>query len=243
MGVTNAILKQILDILTRRRAIDATREEHREKVYPYDTLGALLVCGNTVWGDVVEVVPIDGITADYGWNTGAILDYSIVGFDIISKVGPTVQCVLNFNRVVKATVQTLDVDSGLGETPADRIYVPLTGDYLVGDWVWVYDTDDTGELSKIESIATDDYLDMDGDLTKLYETAKAAKVYLIRRMTDHGEYRSTWTTFSAASAKEMQHITLHDHREMDTGDGIIGRGISSEAGTPEVYVSVIFDDS
>lgn len=243
MGVNTAILKQILDILTRRKTIDDTIKEHREKVYPYDVLGAAVVCGNTVWGDISVIVPIDGITADYGWNTGSILDYAIVGFDIVSKANPNVQCVLNFNRVVKATVQTLDVNSGLGETPADRIYVPATGDYEVGDWVWVFDTDDTGELSKIQSIATDNYLDMVDNLTKLYETAKAAKVYLIRRMTDHGEYRSVWAPFSAASTKEMQHVPLHDHREMDTGDGIIGRGISSEAGTPEVYVTVIFDDS
>lgn len=243
MGVTNTLLRQILDILTRRKTIDDTVEEHREKIYPYDGLGAIVVCGNTVWGDIVEVIPIDAITTDYGWDAGAVLDYALVGMDIISKASPTIQCTLNFLRVVKATVQTLDVDSGLGEANPDRIYVPATGDYEVGDWVWVFDTDDTGELSQIEAIDTDNYLDMDGNLTKLYEIAKAAKVYLIRRMTAHGEYRSVWTPFSAASTKEMQHIELHDHREMTAGDGLIARGRSTEAGAPEVYVVVTYDDS
>lgn len=243
MGVNTRILQQILEILHGHKVIDDVLTSHLEKVYPYDTLGATIVCGNTVWGDIAEIVPIDGIVTNYGWDAGVILDYAVVGLDIISKASPTVQCVLNFCRVVKASCQVLDVDSGLGEANPDRIFVPLTGSFEVGDWVWVFDTDDTGELSQIESIVTDDYLDMDGNLTKLYETAKAAKVYLIRRNTFHGEYRDIWTAFSAASTKEMQHIMLHAHREMEAGDGIIGRGISSEAGTPEVYVTIVYDDT
>lgn len=242
MGVNTIILQQILKQLHGHSSVDDSETIHVQKVFPYDTLGAVIVCGNTVWGDLVEVVAIDDIVADYGWNGGATIPYSVVGIDIVSKSNPTVQCVLQFMRVVKSTVQTLDVDSGLGETPADRIYVPSTGDFLVGDWVWVFDTDDTGELIQIESIATDDYLDTDGNLTKLYETAKAAKVYRIRRVSDHGEYKSIWISFSAASTKEMQHIDFHAHRPMENGDGIIARGISSEAGTPEVYVAVVYDD-
>ena len=243
MGVNTALLKQILDVVNHSKTINATLKAHREKVYPYDTLGAIIVCGNTVWGDLSVVVPIDGIITDYGWNGGAIRDYAVVGFDVVSKANPTVQCVMHFMRVVKSTVQVLDVQSGLGEANADRIFVPLTGGFEVGDWVWVYDTDDTGELSQIEAIDTDNYLDMDGDLTKLYELAKAAKVYLIRRVTEDGLYRSTWVPFSAASTKEMQHVDIHEHMQLLAGDGIIGRGISSEAGAPEVYVAVKFDDS
>lgn len=215
---------------------------HSEKIYPYNALGAAIVCGNTVWGDIVSILDVDEITSDYGWDTGVIEPYAVIGFDLVSKANPTVQCVLNFMRVVKSTVQTLDVDSGLGEGNPERVFVPLTGDFLVGDWVWVFDTDDDGEIGQIASIVTDDYLVLEANLTKLAEIAKAAKVYLIRRNSANGEYRSIWTSFSAASMKELQHVHLHAHRTMMAGDGIIARGISSEAGTPEVYASVVYDD-
>jgi len=217
---------------------------HREKVYPYDTLGGIIVCGNTVWGDTVSIVPVDGLLAGYGWEVGGDpLPYHIVGFDIVSKSNPTVQYVLNFIRLVKTSAQVLNVDSGLGEAPADRIYVPLTGGFEVDDWVWVVADDELGgELSQIDSIDPDNYLDMDGDLAALYATAENAVVYLVRRLTYEGQYRSIWTSFSAASTKEMQHVTLHAGREMEAGDDLIARGISSEAGTPEVYVTVVYDD-
>jgi len=33
------------------------RGHHREKVYPYDALGATIVAGNTVWGGSKVVIP------------------------------------------------------------------------------------------------------------------------------------------------------------------------------------------
>lgn len=228
----------------RDAVVETQAGHHREKIYPYDTVGGLVTCGNEVWGATIVTVPIDAITDDYGWDTGTVVPYAVVGFSLIGVSAPAVQCTLQHFRVVKTSVQVLDVDSGLGETPADRIYVPLTGGFLVDDWVWVVD-DDTGagEISQIDAIVTDDYLDMDGDLAALYSVVQNAKVYLVRRVTDNGEYRCLWTDFSISTAKDLVFHPIHAHRQMEAGDGMIARGRSVETGAPTVRVTVVYDDS
>ena len=218
--------------------------KHSEKVYPYNTLGGIVVCGNTVWGATVSLVPIDGIIHDYGWAIGGDpIPYHLVGFDVVSKASPTVQCVLNFLRVGKASAQVLDVDSGAGEANPNRIYVPATGGFLAEDCLWVV-ADDVlgGELCQIASIVANDYLVLEDNLAGLYQTTENATVYLVRRVDGTGAYRTVWMGFSAADTKRLHSQMLHSSREMSAGDGIIARGISSEAGAPEVYVSIVFDD-
>ncbi len=216
---------------------------HNEKIYPFDTVGGLVTCGNAAWGDTIVTIPVDAITEDYGWGAGThTVDYKVYGFSLIGVGAPAVQCTLQQFRVVKMSAQILDVDSGLGEANADRIFVPLTAGFEVDDWLWVVDDIVTGgELSQIDSIDTDNYLDMDGDLAGLYQVAQNAVVYLVRRVTANGEYRSMWSGFSIDTTKALIRHILHAPRSMKVGDGMIARGRSVEAGAPTVRVTIIYD--
>jgi len=241
----SALSKESLnDLLEEVQGLSAGH--HREKIYPYDTVGGLVACGDEAWGPTIVTVPVDGITDDYGWDGGSALSYAVVGFSLIGVAVPAVQCTLQHLRVVKASLQVLDEDSGSGQAGEEkRIHVPLTGGFLVDDYVWV--VDDTlvgGEICKIAAIVTDDYLEAAVNLTGDYDIdTENAKVYLVRRLTTNGEYRSLWTDFSVSSAKDLVFHPIHTHRQMASGDGMISRGRSVEAGEPTVRVTVVYDDS
>lgn len=216
---------------------------HNEKVYPYDSIGIVSSSIANQWNGVKVLIPIDGVFADYGWeSSGTPVDYSLVGAYIISKVNPDRTINLQLLRVVKATGVSLDATSGAGEANPDRIQIPDTSPFLVDDWVWIKDdlTPD-GEMGKVEAIVTNDYLDLVGNLTNTYTVAQNAKVYLVRRATP--AYRTFWGKWSMSNVKEMGRHIFFAPRCFDTGDGIIARIYDLEGVTgTEVYISAIYVD-
>jgi hypothetical protein len=76
--------------------------------------------------------------------------------------------------------QFLDQDSGAGEANPDRIYVPSTTGFSIGDQVWVLDNDTPrGELATIQNISTNNYLEVNANLKYNYATAQNALVSVV----------------------------------------------------------------
>jgi len=220
-----------------------TPGDHNEKVYPYDSIGIISTTIANQWNGVKVLIPIDGIFTDYGWEaTGTPIIYSMVGAYVISKTNPDKSLVWQMMRVVKATGTALDATSGAGEANPDRIEIPDTSPFLVGDWVWVRDNaTPNGEMGKVASIVTNDYLDLAANLTGAYTVAQSAKVYLVRRPV--ANYRSLWGKWSMSDVKEMRRFIYFAPRCVDPGDGVIVRlhDLEGVNGT-EVYMSAIYVD-
>ena len=219
--------------------------QHREKIYPWDSVGVEIDGVQDTWSLPKVIIPIDGITRDYGYGGGGGAPvFNVTGFNIISKANPDDALTIQFFRVQKAIAVTLDADSGVSELNADRIYVANTSSFEEDDYVWVMDGNTAnGEIGSIASIVTNDYLDLDADLTLDYTTAQSAKVYLIRRAGEDA-YRTIWIKFSANNAKIMWRYNLHAPRAFAAGDGLIARvyDIEDVAGPGQVYITAIYDD-
>ena len=220
---------------------------HREKIYPFDSLGAAIDGVQNVWSGTIVVVPVDAIKVDYGWvvpAVGVTANYHVAGLFIISKGNPTNAIVWQVLRIVKATETTLDATSGAGEGDASLVQIGDTSKFLVGDWVWVRDdATPNGEIGEVAGITTDDYLDLVGDLANAYTVAQNAKVYLVRRETAN-EYRCIWGMFAAANTKEIRKFLLHASRQFNAGDGVLMRvyDVENIAVPGQIYATVLYDD-
>ena len=213
---------------------------HREKVYPYDTVGALATPGNGAWGDTAVLVPVDAITDDYGWDGGSPAAYNIVAIlamlEAVGGVGDpfTWQAI----RIAKSTAQVLDGDAAAAQK---IIPVPLTGDFAVDDWVWIVDDDTAaGELAKIASIQTDVSITTVDNLVGAYSTGQNAVVYLGRR-AGGGEHSALWEKTSIADVKDMRRFLLHAPRSMEAGDGLVVRTYGIDNADPTARFSIAFD--
>ena len=210
---------------------------HFEKNYPYNTAGISLIPGNTTWGETTIIIPVDGIIDDYGWAGGDVTAYNIVGFDYMLSAGANKPNIIQYMRIVKASVQVLDNNAANGQAV---IPVPLTGGFLVGDQVWIVDDDTAaGELREIDSIDTDVSITVTVNLTGDYTTAQSAKVYLVRRKGDTA-YRTIWDKFAYATTKSMIRHNLHGRRSMSSGDGLLARAWGIDDATGVMDVTVIF---
>lgn len=216
---------------------------HREKVYPFDSVGTTITCGIGAWGATKILVPIDGIFDNYGWEaSGTPLIYAWVGVNLISVSDPSKQATLQFFRIPKTTVEILDQDSGVSQVNKNRVYVGSTALFKVDDRVWLTDDDTSdGEIGKVTSIVEDDYITLAADLTNDYTVAQNAKVYLIRRVTED-DYRCIWLGYSAVTTKEILPMRFHAARQLQAGDGILCRGYCVDAADPEINVVVVYDD-
>lgn len=220
---------------------------HREKVYPFNSLGAAIEGVQNTWSGVIVIVPVDAIKVDYGWVVPAeeaTTDYKFTGLFIISKGNPLNAIAWQTLRVVKATETALDATSGDGEADASLVQIADTSKFLVDDWVWVKDdATPNGEIGKVADIATNDYLDLVDNLANTYTVAQNAKVYLVRRETAN-EYRSIWGVFAAASTKEIRKFLFHAGRQLRAGDGLLARVYDMEdvASPGQIYATVIYDD-
>ena len=212
---------------------------HHEKVYPYDSEGVEVAPFGLGWGPIIQLIPIDAITDDYGWNTGTIKAYNVIGFSIMLEAGANRPNTYNVLRIVKTTGETLSGDAAALQKV---IPIPDTSKYLVDDYVWVTD-DDTpdGELGKVASIITNTSITMVDNLGKDYTTAENAKVYLARRLGDNN-YRSIWGKFGHSDTKSVIRFNLHSPRAMEAGDGLIVRAYGLVDDTGLMLMSVIYDD-
>lgn len=216
---------------------------HNEKVYPYDSIGVVSATIANQWNGTKVIIPIDGVFADYGWEaSGTPTAFSLIGAYIISKTNPDRTINWQMLRIAKLTEVVLDATSGVGEPNPDRVQIPDTSLYLVNDWVWVKDDlNPDGEMGQVESIATNDYLDLVANLTQTYTVAQNAKVYLVRRAAVG--YRTFWGRWSMSDVKDLRRYIYFAPRCLDAGDGIIVRihDLEGVTGT-EVYISAIYVD-
>jgi len=217
---------------------------HREKVYPFDAIGALIVGTNGAWGDCKAVVPIDAIFPNYSWEaTGTERGYNLIGVNLTPTANAAKQMTVQLFRIDKSSAVVLAADSGDAQANKDRVEIADTSGFLVDDIVWLYDDDTTdGEIGKVEAIVEDDYLDLTANMANDYTVAQNAKVYLIRRGTVDAN-RAITTPFSVASLKDMRTAWFHGARSMAAGDGVLARAYGLEAGNPTAAVAVIYDDS
>jgi len=220
---------------------------HREKVYPFNSLGVDIDGVQNAWSLTKVVLPVDAIKVDYGWvvpAVGVITSYHVAGLFIISKANPTNAITWQAFRIVKATETALDATSGAGEADASLVQIGDTLKFLVNDWVWVMDdATPNGEIGKVAAIDTDNYLDLVNDLANAYTVAQNAKVYLVRRDTAN-EYRCIWGIFAAANAKEIGKFLLHADRQFAAGDGVLMRvyDVENVVAAGQIYVTVLYDD-
>ena len=121
--------------------------------------------------------------------------------------------------------------------------VPLTGDFLAGDYVWIVD-DDTpnGELCEVDTIQADVSLTVVANLVGDYTTAQNAVVYLVHRGGAGSAYRSTWGKFAISSVNNTQIYRLHGYRNLAAGDGLLIRTWGISNADPTAYFSIIFSD-
>ena len=211
---------------------------HFEKVYPYDIAGVTVTPGNGAWGATIVIIPIDGVTDDYGWNSGDVTAYEITGFEYMLSAGASKPNTIQYLRIVKSTAQILDGDANGGQA---IIPVPLTGDFEVDDYIWIVDDDTAGgELCKIGSISEDNTITVTVNLTGTYTVAQNAVVYLARRKGDTG-FRAVWDKFAHADTKSVIRHTLHAYRSMAAGDGVIARAYGIDDATGIMLITVIFD--
>ena len=213
---------------------------HHEKVYPYNTAGVEVTPGNTVWGTTFRLIPIDGVTDDYGWTAGTISAYALTGYIYLLSSGASKPNTVQYLRIVKTSAQILSGNAA-GAQPV--IGIGTTGGFLVDDIVWITDTDTAdGEVGKIESIITDTSITLTENLVNAYTTASSATVYLVRRVGDNA-YRSLWDKFGHADTKTIVTHYLHAHREMAVGDGVLVRAYGIEDATGVMLISAIYDDA
>ena len=221
--------------LVKKETAVVSPGDHYEKVYPYNTAGSRLIPGNAAWGETTVIIPIDGIKTDYGWNTGDLTSYNITGFEYMLSAGANKPNVIQYFRIAKDTAQILDAGAASGQKV---IPVPLTGDFLKGDQVWIVDDDTAaGELREIDSIITDTSITVTVNLSGDYTTAQNAVVYLVRRK-GNSSYRAIWDKFAHNNTKSMIRHNLHGARSMESGDGVLARayGIDDAAGVMDVTI-------
>ena len=211
--------------------------KHYEKIYPYDTAGVEVTPGNTVWGETTILIPIDGVTDDYGWGGGDVVPYNLTGFIYMLSAGASKPNTIQYFRIVKSTAQILDGDAAAAQAV---IPVPLTGDYAVGDQIWIVDDDTAaGELREIDSIDTDNTITVTVNLTGAYATLQNAVIYLIRRKGDNA-FRTIWDKFAHADTKTLIRHELHGPRSFEPGDGILTRALGIDDATGVMLVSAVF---
>lgn len=221
---------------------------HREKVYPFDSLGVAIDGVQNVWSGTIVVVPVDAIKVDYGWvvpAVGATASYHFIGLFIISKGNPTNAVAWQALRIVKVTETALSADSGVSQGDKKAVYIADTSKFQVGDIVWVVDDNTAnGEIGEVNTITEDTSLNLVANMAADYTTAQNAKVYLVRREIAN-EYRCIWGLFAAANTKEIRKQLFHASRQFDAGDGVLMRVYDLEniAVPGQIYVTVIYDDT
>lgn len=227
--------------------IDIYPKDSREKIYPWNSDGVTVTAGalNT-WGDPAVIVPVDGITQNYGYEppmpVGAIIPYKLVGIWIRSTANPQVTCAWNIFRIIKGTDDTLDADSGAGEPNPDRIYIPDTSGYILYDLVWVSDDNTTdGEIRRVDAIQPT-YLDLDANLNNAYTVAQNAKVYLIRRR-ECPALNVNWGKQRASGTNAVRRISFYAPKQYAAGDGVLAGAYDLlNSATPNAMsMTVIFD--
>lgn len=218
---------------------------HREKVYPWDALGAAIVAGNGAWGASKVVVPVDAIISDYGHTgVGSTVDWYFVGVYVDIRATASKEVTWNIYRVVKISETALNSDSGTGQGANDaKIYIADTSGFLVGDTVWVKDDNTTdGELMTIDTVTENTSLNCDASMVADYTTAQNAKVYLVWRSgMGNDEYRSIWGKVTLSSTKGMMKDLHHAMRRMEAGDGLVAKAYGIEAAVT-IGLSIIYDD-
>jgi len=212
---------------------------HHEKVYPYNSAGVTVTPGNMAWGNTFRLIPMDGITDDYGWDGGDISAYTLTGLTIMLDAGASKPNTYQLMRIAKSTVQALT-----GNAAAAQRVIPIadTSDYAKDDIVWITDGNTLdGEVGKIASIIANTSITLEGNLDNDYTTAQTAKVYLARR-AGNSAFRCIWGKFAHANTKTVVRFNFHAARLLEAGDGIIIRAYGIEDANGVMLVTAIYDD-
>lgn len=219
---------------------------HREKVYPWNAVGASIAAGNGAWSPCIPTVPVDAIVDDVGHgDTGSTVPYAFLG--VYAQVVTTAAKEVTWEmfRIVKASEITLNANSGTSEGDDSKIYMTDTSGFKVGDFVWVMDDNTTnGELMTIASIQTNVSVDCDASMGQDYTTAQNAKVYLVWRANGHldDQYRSIWGKVMASNTKEHTKDIHHAPRVMEAGDGLLTRAYGTDSATVTIALTILYDD-
>ncbi len=216
---------------------------HREKVYPWNTVGPSIVAGNGAWSPPIPVVPVDAILDDVGHgDSGSTIAWVFLG--VYAQVITTVAKEVTWQmcRIVKASEITLNANTGTSQGDDSKIYMADTSGFLVGDSVWVMDDDTTnGEQMEIASIQTNTSVDCTASMANDYTTAQNAKVYLVWR-SGVDQYRAIWGKVMESSTKSHTKDVHHAPRWMEAGDGLLARGYGTEGSAVTFALTVLFDD-
>ena len=213
---------------------------HHEKIYPWDTVGELLTPGNGAWGNPKLVIPIDGVTDDYGWGGGAVSAYSIVGVKLmlVDIGGKGDSFTLQLFRLPIASAEALDGDANAGQKV---IPVGDTSFFKADDIIWIEDTGTpTGEICEIGTIDAGVSVTVKVDLVNAFTVGNSATIYLARRNED--AYRCIWRKFSHANEKDLEFFMFHAPRTMDAGDALLARTYGIENADPTCYITALYDD-
>lgn len=218
---------------------------HREKVYPWDTVGASISAGNGAWSPPIPTVPVDAIVDDVGHgDSGSTLTWNFLG--IYGQVITTAAKEVTWQmfRIVKTSETALNADSGVSEGDDSKIYIADTSGFLVDDYVWVKDDNTTdGELQIVSVIDTNVSLDTTTSMAADYTTAQNAKCYLVwRGGAGNDQYRAIWGKIMASSAREHSKDTHHAARVMEAGDGLLARAYGTDSATVTIAITVLYDD-
>jgi hypothetical protein len=217
----------------------------REKIYPWKAEGVDIVARPNAWGDPKVIIPIDGVTENYGYDTmpvGALVPYYVVGVTLISKVNPTIPTSWNIFRIHKDEDIELTATSGAGEASPDEVYVTSTATFKKWDLIWIADTNSSnGEIRRVDGI-TGNTLELDANLNNAYTVAADAKVYLIRRGGIE-MYANRWGKFAAGGVRNMRTQMFADGKYHAHGDGVLGGtyGLSADDPSSTISFTVLFD--
>jgi len=229
---------------------DLIAGDHREKVYPWDTMGVTVVGGAlSTWGTCMLVIPIDGVREDYGHITpavGTLLAFGVVGLSLISIANPQQALTWRIYRIVKATGLMLNGDSGAAHAPATWVRLADTSGFLVGDVVWLEDVNTAdGELGTVNAIVANDHLVLTAALTLNFTVAQSAYVYVARRVVagDH-QYRTIWGKYRAAGVNNMRRVYFHAPRRFAVGDALVieAYDLANVPAPGQVAVTAYYDD-
>lgn len=221
---------------------------HRTKVYPWNSEGVQVSAGvNHTWGDPKILIPIDGITRNYGYEgmpAGDLMTYDIVGLTAISVAQPAQAMTWKFFRIRKGYSRSLNATSGFGEASPEKIYIADTSIFQVWDLAWLSDdVNPDGEIRRVDGITTGVSLDCDVAFGNTYTVAQNAKVYPIRRGDDK-EYRCHWGKYAAGGVRNMRTIIFHSVKSLCAGDGVLFAARSLTLADPAGVISVtmLYDD-
>lgn len=229
---------------------DLVAGDHREKVYPWNTMGVMVVGGAlSTWGACMLVIPIDGVREDYGHvvpAVGALSAYGLVGLSLISIANPQQALTWRIYRIAKTTGFMLNGNSGAAHAPATWVRIGDTSGFLVGDIVWLEDINTAnGELGTVGAINYNDHLTLTAALTQNFTVAQSAYVYLARRVTATGhQCRTIWGKYRAAGVNNMRRTYFHAPRMFAAGDALVVEAydLANVPAPGQIAVTAYYDD-